>query len=126
MRLLRALAWIVVAVWSLVAFSAYGLLDLVGGLVARHADAFSPDPNVVEWTFRILNGLKDAGLTAILIVWGLVSLAILAGPWTVGRLTRPRVRVYRPEMQTIYPPPGSGRPIVEVPRPEPPRRLERE
>ena len=85
-RVLWVFAWIAVAIWSLVAFSAYGLLDLFGGLVARNADTLAREPGTVEWLFWITNGLKNIGLTAILLVWGLVSLAILAVPWTLSRL----------------------------------------
>jgi hypothetical protein len=85
-RLLWFFAWAGVAVWSLFSFSAYGLVDLLGGLIARNADALARDPGTVEWLFWFLNGLKNLGLTAILIVWGLVSLAILAVPWFFDRL----------------------------------------
>ena len=85
-RLLWVLAWIAVAIWSLVAFSAYGLLDLFGGLLARNADSLASDAGTVEWLFWVANGLKNLGLTAILVVWALVSLAILAVPWTLSRL----------------------------------------
>jgi hypothetical protein len=85
-RLLWVSAWIGVALWSLFAFSAYGLLDLFGGLIARNADAFAGDPATVEWLFWIFNGLKNLGLTAILVVWGLVSLCFLAVPWFLDRV----------------------------------------
>ena len=64
-RPLWLFAWIGVAVWSLFAFSAYGLLDLFGGMMARSAE-FARDPMTVEWLFWALNGLKNLGLTAIL------------------------------------------------------------
>ena len=89
-RLLWVFAWIGVALWSLFAFSAYGLLDLFGGLIARNADAFAGNPATVEWLFWIFNGLKNLGLTAILVVWGLVSLCFLAVPWFLDRVRRPR------------------------------------
>ena len=57
-RLLWVFAWIAVAVWSLFAFSAYGLVDLFGGFVARNADAFGGDPELVEWLFWLFNGEK--------------------------------------------------------------------
>jgi len=85
-RLLWTFAWAGVAVWSLFAFGAYGLLDLLGGLMARSADAFARDPATVEWLFGLFNGLKNLGLTAILVIWGLVSLCLLAVPWFFDRL----------------------------------------
>ena len=128
-RLLWAFAWIVVAIWSLVAFSAYGLLDLFGGLLARNADTVASDPSTVEWVFWLTNGLKNLGLTAILVVWGLVSLAILAVPWTLSRLAGgaaapvprdPRFVELSPDQYRVVgtpgPEPRPGR-MVEPPRP---------
>ncbi len=85
-RLIWVFAWLGVAIWSLFAFSAYGLLDLFGGLIARSADAFTRDPETEEWLFWLFNGLKNLGLTAILVIWGLVSLCLLAVPWFFDRL----------------------------------------
>ena len=48
-RLLWAVAWIAVALWSLVAWGAYGLLDLFGGVAARNADIVAGNPELVEW-----------------------------------------------------------------------------
>jgi hypothetical protein len=82
----------------------------------------------VEWLFWITNGLKNIGLTAILLVWGLVSLAILAVPWTLsrlaGRATAPPPRDPRfvelspDEYRTVGTPPTQPRPghLVEPPR----------
>lgn len=85
LRLLWVLAWIAVAVWSLVAFAGYGLVDVLGGVLARNADMLSDRPETVETLFKVLNGLKSFGLAAILLVWGAVSLAILGVPWFVSR-----------------------------------------
>jgi hypothetical protein len=127
-RVLWVFAWIAVAIWSVVAFSAYGLLDLFGGLLARNADTLASEPGTVEWLFWITNGLKNVGLTAILLVWGLVSLAILAVPWTLsrlaGRATAPPPRDPRfvelspDEYRTVGTPPPQPRPghLVEPPR----------
>jgi hypothetical protein len=128
-RVLWVFAWIAVAIWSLVAFSAYGLLDLFGGLLARNADSLASDPCTVEWLFWVTNGLKKLGLAAILLVWGLVSLAMLAVPWTLSRLARraaappPRdlrfVELSPDEYRTVGTPPPQPRPERMV---EPPRR----
>jgi len=121
-RLAWIVAWIAVAIWSLFAFSAYGLIDLVGGLLARNADSLASDPSAVEWLFRILNGLKSIGLTAVLLVWGVVSLLVLAIPWGLGRLGRMTVQPQpRPDTQIVYPP-RPDQPVIEMPRNEPPGR----
>ena len=85
-RLFWGLAWPGVALWSLFGFSVYGLLGFFGGFIARRADAFTRDPETVEWLFWLFNGLKNLGLTAILVIWGLVSLCLLAVPWFFDRL----------------------------------------
>jgi hypothetical protein len=83
-RLLWILAWIAVAVWSLFAWGAYGLLDFFGGFAARNADMVTGHPESVEWLSWALMTLRSLGLGAIVVVWGLVSLLILAVPAVLG------------------------------------------
>lgn len=83
-RVLWILAWIAVAVWSLVAWGAYGLLDFFGGVAARNADIVTGHPETVEWLSWALMTLRGLGLGAIVAVWGLVSLLILAVPAVLG------------------------------------------
>jgi hypothetical protein len=126
-RVVWVLAWVAVAIWSLVAFSAYGLLDLLGGLLARNADTLASDPPTVEWLFWVVSGLKNLGLTAILVVWGFVSLVILAVPWALSRLAGraappardPRFVELSPNQYRVvgaqHPEPRAGR-MVEPPQ----------
>ncbi|MBB3017817.1 fatty acid desaturase [Microvirga lupini] len=79
-RLLWVLAWMAVAIWSLFAWGAYGLLDFFGGIAARNADIVTGHPETVEWLSWALTTLRGLGLGAIVVVWGLVSLLILAVP----------------------------------------------
>src|SRR5918998_1802033 len=83
-RLLWGLAWIAVLVWSLFAWGAYGLLDFFGGFAARNADMVTGHPESVEWLSWALMTLRSLGLGAIVVVWGLVSLVILAIPTVLG------------------------------------------
>jgi len=83
-RLLWILAWAAVAIWSLFAWGAYGLLDFFGGVAARNADIVTGHPETVEWLSWALMTLRGLGLGAIVIVWGLVSLLILAVPALLG------------------------------------------
>lgn len=87
-RLLWAVAWTGVAFWSLFAFAAYGLVDVIGSVLARNANVFSDHPETVERLFNLLQGFKSFGLGAILVVWGFVSLAILSVPWLLGRVAQ--------------------------------------
>ena len=86
-RLLWAAGWVGVFFWSLFALAAYGLVDLIGGTFMRNADAFSTDPGTVEWLFNLFGWIRGFSTSAILVIWGLVSLAILAVPWLFDRLT---------------------------------------
>src|SRR5690348_10051406 len=85
-RLLWILAWIAVAIWSLFAWGAYGLLDFFGGVAARNADVVTGHPETVEWLSWALTVLRSLGLGAIVILWGFVSLLILAVPAVLGLL----------------------------------------
>jgi hypothetical protein len=83
-RFLWILAWIAAAVWSLFAWGAYGLLDFFGGVAARNADIVTGHPETVEWLSWALMTLRSLGLGAIVAVWGVVSLVILAVPAVLG------------------------------------------
>lgn len=83
-RLLWIVAWCGVVLWSLFAWGAYGLLDFFGGVVVRNADMVTNHPETVEWLSWALATLRSLGLGAIVFVWGLVSLLILAVPAVLG------------------------------------------
>ena len=85
-RLLWAAGWVGVFFWSVFALATYGFVDLLGGVFMRNADMFSTDPGTVEWLFGLFGWVRSFSTGAILVIWGLVSLAILAVPWLVGRL----------------------------------------
>lgn len=87
-RLIWVLGWIAVAIWSLFAFAAYGVVDLIGTVVARNSDMFSSDPETVEWIFHAVGWARSLSGSVILVAWGVVSLAILFVPWVVGRFAR--------------------------------------
>lgn len=97
-RLVWFVAWIGVAIWSLVCAVVYGLFDLVGRLLASNADAFATDPTTVEWLWRVLNVIHGLSTSAVLVAWAVVSLLILAVPWVMDRMLGPpgqRIRVVR-------------------------------
>jgi|GEM_PF-1467143 len=83
-RLLWIFAWMAVAIWSLFAWGAYGLLDFFGGVAARNADIVTGHPETVEWLSWALMTLRGLGLGAVVVVWVLVSLLILAVPAVLG------------------------------------------
>jgi len=100
-RILWGFGWAGVLAWSLVAALAYWFLDGATSLAMRHADLLSTDPDTVEVLFGLFGSLRALSTSAILVVWGVVSLAILSVPWLFDRLLgrasrppegRPRVR----------------------------------
>jgi hypothetical protein len=106
--MLWILAWIGVAVWSLFAWGAYGLLDLFGGFAARNADVVTNHPETVEWLSWALMTLRSLGLGAILFVWGLVSLLILAVPAVLSFvLSRPDAEPRHPDWRMQNQGPGT-------------------
>jgi hypothetical protein len=85
-RLLWFGAWTAVALWSLFALVTYNLLDFAGSVAMRNADAFSTDPETVEWIFNVFRWMRGLSTSIALVVWGVISLAILAVPWLLDRI----------------------------------------
>ncbi len=113
-RLVWALGWIAVAVWSLVAWSSYGLLELFGGLAARTADWVIGQPEGVEMFSWAVTALQGLGLAAIVTVWAIVSLVILAVTAVLARIAGAASRPAHPGPAMRY--------DVRQDPPAPPRR----
>lgn len=93
-RLVWILAWTGVALWSLFALGAYGLLDLVwsattagADLAPREPGSFTTgEPHPLEDLFPFLAGLRSLGGFALAAVWLVGAAAMLGGAWTLLRL----------------------------------------
>lgn len=85
-RLVWAFGWVSVAIWSIMCALAYGLFDLVGRGMMRSSDAWSNSPETVEGIFKFFSFLHSFSTGAVLVVWALVSLMILAVPWALDRV----------------------------------------
>ena len=85
-RLFWVLAWVGVAFWSPFALAAYGIVNVAGSAAMRNADMLSSDPETVEWIFRVMGWVHSLSTSVVLVVWGVVSLAILAVPWFLDRM----------------------------------------
>jgi hypothetical protein len=116
------------ALWTLLAWGAYGLIDLFGSTAVRHADVVSSRPEAVEWLSFGLSAIRNLGLAAIVFVWGIVTLLILGATAVVslvlGRAARPAMRT---EWSMDYPRPGYRDVTPGRAEPEPgeePRRIE--
>lgn len=128
-RLLWIVAGVALALWSLLAWGAYGLIDFFGNTVVRHADVVSNRPEAVEWLSWGLGALRNVGLAAVVFVWGLISLLILVVPTVVSLVLGRSLRPTAPgDRQMDYPRPGYRdiTPSDVTPTPdEDPRRIER-
>jgi hypothetical protein len=125
-RLLWIIAWFAVAIWSLFAWGAYGLLDFFGGVAARNADIFTVHPETVEWLSWALMTLRGLGLGAVVVVWALVSLLILAVPAVLSLFLGGARR--EPYVEEWRGPRGDSRtsgPFTSSAGPPPIRRIER-
>jgi hypothetical protein len=107
-RLLWFGAWTAVAIWSLFALLAYNLLDFAGGVAMRNADAFSSDPQTVEWIWQVFSWMRGLSTSIALVVWGVVSLAILSVPWFLDRLIGRSGPIHPAAGSTIRPGVGPG------------------
>ena len=79
---MKTLIWIATAVliglWSLVAWITHGLVGVAGSLVANNADVIPADPLLIEWASWLASAGTGVGEWLVIIVWGFVSLVILA------------------------------------------------
>ncbi|WP_243371039.1 hypothetical protein [Microvirga solisilvae] len=124
-KLLWILAWTGVAIWSLFAWGAYGLLDLFGGLAVRNADIVTDHPETVEWLSWALATLRSLGLGAIVFVWASVSLVILAVAALLGRVLSPSRQAHQNSQWRDFPERAGG-PDTNLPHLRtPPRQIER-
>jgi ABC-type Na+ efflux pump permease subunit len=125
-RLLWIVAWMAVALWSLFAWGAYGLLDFFSGVAARNADVVTGHPESVEWLSWALTTLRGLGLGAIVFVWAVVSLLILAVPAVLGLFFGSARQDQRAqEWRGPVTGPGTSGPFPPSTGPYPPRRIEK-
>lgn len=93
-RLVWVLAWVGVALWSLFALSAYGLLDLFwtattagADLAPREPGSFTTgEPHPLEALFPFFTALKALGGFALVAVWAVGAMAMLGGTWALLRV----------------------------------------
>ncbi|MCB8823011.1 hypothetical protein [Microvirga rosea] len=106
-RFVWLVAFVLVGLWSLLAWGAYGLIDLFGSTAARHADVVTNHPETVEWLSWGLGSLRNLGLAAVVLIWGLVTVLILTVPATVSFVLGKAFRPVEPmDWGGAYPRPG--------------------
>jgi hypothetical protein len=79
-RVLWIFALLAAALWTLLAWGVYGLISFFGETAARNADMVTTHPAGAEWLAWGFSALRNVGLAAVVVVWGVVSAAILAVP----------------------------------------------
>lgn len=93
-RLVWVLAWVGVALWSLFALGAHGVLDLVwsattagADLAPREPGSFTTgEPHPLEDLFPFFAALKSLGGFALVAVWAVGAATMLGGTWAILRL----------------------------------------
>ncbi len=87
------IAFVAIAVWSLIAWVGHGLLDWTTDWAADNADKVSSVPEIVEWLSWSLRSLGNASEFIVVIVWALGSILIigaagLSSRFFAGRKTK--------------------------------------
>jgi len=84
--LVWVIAWLCIGLWSLIAAIGYWLIEAVTGFAANNADKVGGDAETIEFINWLALLLQSIGGIAAVILWAVVSLAILAIAWAITRL----------------------------------------
>jgi hypothetical protein len=115
--LMWTLAWIGVAIWSLIAWSGHAIIGIVGAVFGGGGTTMDFGPIGGTGLQNLVDAMADLGQGAVLVVWALVSLMILAVPAILGRIFGSRRRA-KVGMSPGMPYANRG----DIPRGEPMRR----
>lgn len=95
---MKTLVWLVtgavIALWSLLAWIAHGLVSVAGNLVASNADLIPADPLLIEWASWLASAGTGIGEWLVVAVWALVSAVLAAFGFIATRLL-PRLNASR-------------------------------
>ena len=86
-KLTWVLAWLCVAAWTAIAVFGYWIINLITGFAANNADKVGGDAEAIEFVNRLALLLQSIGEIAAVVLWLVVSLAILGIAWAIARLT---------------------------------------
>ncbi len=81
------IAWLCVGLWSAVAAIGYWLISALTGFAASNADKVGGDAETVELLSWLALLMQNVGEIAAVIIWAVISLAILAVAWVITKLT---------------------------------------
>jgi hypothetical protein len=86
-NLIWVIAWLCVGLWTAVTALGYWVVSALTGFAANNADMVGGDAETVEFINWLALLLQSAGEIAAVILWAIVSLAILGVAWVIARLT---------------------------------------
>lgn len=86
-NLVWVIAWVCVGLWTAVAAIGYWLIGAVTRLAANNADRVGGDAETIEFINWLVLLLQNIGEIAAIIIWAIISLAILGVAWAVAKLT---------------------------------------
>ena len=90
--LIWIVTWVVIALWSGLAWIAHSLVSVGGNLVANNADIIpAVDPLLVEWASWLATVGTGVGEWLVIALWAIVSLVIFALGFIATRLV-PRLK----------------------------------
>ena len=84
--LIWIVTWVVIALWSGLAWIAHGLVGVGGNLVAGNADLIPADPLLIEWASWLVSSGTGIGEWLIVALWAIVSTIFLALGFVATRL----------------------------------------
>ena len=86
-NLVWIIAWLCVGLWTVIATLGYWIIGAVTGFAANNADKVGGDPETVEFINWLALLLQNVGEVAAIILWAVISLAILGVAWAVTKVT---------------------------------------
>lgn len=84
--LIWVIAWLCVGLWTAVAALGYWVIGAVTGFAANNADKVGGDAETVELLNWLALTLQGIGEIAAVILWAVISLAVLGIAWVITKL----------------------------------------
>ncbi len=81
------IAWLCVGLWTALAAVGYWIINALTGFAASNADKVGGDAETVELINWLALLLQNVGEVAAIILWAVISLAILGVAWAITKLT---------------------------------------
>lgn len=85
-NLILGIAWVCVGLWTAVAAIGYWLIGALTGFAANNADKVGGDAETIEFINWLALALQSVGEIAAVIIWAIISLAILGVGWAISKL----------------------------------------